>query len=418
MSKLIIEGPGRLSGTVRAGGAKNAVLPILAASILAGRELEIRQVPTLEDVAILCQVLRALGLEIKSDGGRLRITPPRELSHRPSDHLVRRIRASFLVLGPLVARTGQARVALPGGCAIGTRPVDLHLKGLEALGARTSFEHGEVLVTAHDLRGDQVYLDFPSVGATENLMMTATLASGTTVIENAAEEPEVVDLANFLNALGARIRGAGTKVIRIDGVSQLGGTEYTVIPDRIEAATFLVAAAITGGDVTVENALPEHLKSVTAKLRETGAQVTQVNGGLRVRAAGRPSPLDLKTLPYPGFPTDMQPQMMALLTLAQGTSIITETVFEDRFRHTDELRRMGAHIRLEGRSAIVKGVPALTGAKVTATDLRAGAALVLAGLAAQGRTEVVGTEHLDRGYWGFVGKLRALGACVERAEEG
>ncbi|HWQ61878.1 MAG TPA: UDP-N-acetylglucosamine 1-carboxyvinyltransferase, partial [Negativicutes bacterium] len=329
--------------------------------------------------------------------------------------LVRKMRASFLVMGPLLARAGQARISLPGGCAIGTRPIDLHLKGFEALGAEIVLGHGFIEArTRQRLKGARIYLDFPSVGATENIMMAACLAEGQTILENPAEEPEIVDLANYLNAMGARIRGAGTNVIRIEGVRELKGTTHAVIPDRIEAGTYMVAAAITGGDVWLENALTEHLKPVTAKLKEAGVAIEEKIDGVMVRGTATVKSVDIKTLPYPGFPTDMQAQFMALMTVASGTSVITETVFENRFMHVDELKRMGASIKIEGRSAIVEGVANLTGCPVKATDLRAGAALVLAGLVAEGKTEISCIHHIDRGYEDIVGKLTSLGADIAR----
>ncbi|MCG0313569.1 MAG: UDP-N-acetylglucosamine 1-carboxyvinyltransferase, partial [Calditerricola sp.] len=333
--------------------------------------------------------------------------------------LVRKMRASFLVMGPLLARMGRARIAMPGGCAIGSRPIDQHLKGFEAMGASIELGHGFVEARVQGrLKGTRIYLDVPSVGATENIMMAATLAEGTTLIENAAMEPEIVDLATFLNAMGARVRGAGTGTIRIDGVEALHGTTHTVIPDRIEAGTFMVAAAITRGNVLVEGAIYDHVRAVAAKLSEMGVYVEEEDGGIRVVAEGRLRPVDVKTLPYPGFPTDMQAQMMALLAVTEGTSTVTETVFENRFMHVEELKRMNAQIRIEGRSAIIDGVPRLSGAKVCATDLRAGAALVLAGLAADGETEVTGLHHIDRGYVDLVGKLRRLGADITRVSDG
>lgn len=415
LEEIVITGPSRLSGRVRVSGAKNAVLPALAASLLSDGPVRLREVPRLDDVQTMCAILEALGMDVTVVADRVDARPQGDLRAEAPEPLVRRMRASFLVLGPLVARLGRAVVPLPGGCAIGARPIDQHLKGLEALGARSVIEHGHVLVTAPRLRGDTVYLDYPSVGATENIMMAATLAEGQTVIENAAEEPEVVDLANLLNAMGARVRGAGTKVIRVDGVPSLRGMTHTVIPDRIEAGTFLIAAAITAGDVLVENAEPDHLKPVLAKLREAGVEVTAYpDGGVRARTRDPIVALDLKTLPFPGFPTDTQAPMMALLTIADGTSIVTETVFEDRYRHAEELRRLGAIVHVEGRSAVVKGVERLTGADVEATDLRGAAALVLAGLAAEGTTRVRGLQHLDRGYDRLENKLQALGARIRR----
>ena len=329
--------------------------------------------------------------------------------------LVRRMRASFLVMGPLLARKGRAKISLPGGCSIGARPIDLHLKAFEAMGAVIDLHNGDIEATVpNGLKGAQIYLDFPSVGATENILMAASLAEGRTVLENAAEEPEIVDLATYLNSMGANIRGAGTNVIRIEGVKELHGATHSVIPDRIEAGTFMVGAAMTGGDVFVENALSEHLKPLVAKLKEVGAEVIEDIDGIRVIGHLPLRPADIKTLPYPGFPTDMQAQFMALATICQGTSVITETVFENRFMHVDEFKRMGAKIRIEGRSAIVEGVPKLKGAAVNATDLRAGAALVLAGLVAEGETEVGYLYHIDRGYDNLVLKLQRLGADIVR----
>jgi UDP-N-acetylglucosamine 1-carboxyvinyltransferase len=325
------------------------------------------------------------------------------------------MRASFLVMGPLLARTGRAVIPLPGGCAIGTRPIDLHLKGFKAMGARIIYGHGCIEAMAGGLTGSSIYLDFPSVGATENLLMAACLAKGNTIIENAAEEPEIVDLVNFLNSMGARIKGAGTKVIRVEGVPRLSGAVHTVIPDRIEAGTFLTAAAITGGDMLVDNVICDHLKPVTAKLREAGVNVEEYESSIRVAGGEQLRPVDIKTMPYPGFPTDMQAQLMAVLSLAKGTSVVTETVFENRFMHANELKRMGARIKIEGRTAIVQGVPRLTGAPVKATDLRAGAALVIAGLAADGESEISNVHHIDRGYDRLEEKLRNLGADIRRS---
>jgi UDP-N-acetylglucosamine 1-carboxyvinyltransferase len=404
---------------VRTGGSKNAVLPVLAAAILAESPSIIRDVPHLDDVLTICEVLQSLGAQIRfhPDGSIEVDTSPLSTTEAPYD-LVRRMRASFLVMGPLLARLGQAKISLPGGCAIGARPIDLHLKGFETLGARVSLGDGYVKVTSRGLLGNKVYLDFPSVGATENIMMAAALADGTTFIENAAEEPEIIDLGNFLSNMGAGVRGAGTKVIRVDGCKTLRGVDYSVIPDRIEAGTFMVAGAITGGEVLVENVVPEHLKPVIAKLQETGARVVEESESeLRVLGPDRPEAADLKTLPYPGFPTDMQAQMMALLCVAEGTSLVTETVFENRFMHVGEMKRMGADIKIEGRSAVVRGSQDVWGAPVRAPDLRAGAALMLLGLRAQGITEVSGLEHVDRGYADICGKLRALGGDVKRVPD-
>lgn len=419
MEVMQIEGGRRLLGRVKIAGAKNSALPIMAATLLTSENVYLQETPPLEDVRTMVAVLESLGSQVSySSETSLCLCSRRPLSPEAPYDLIRKMRASFLVLGPLLARYGKARLSLPGGCAIGTRPIDLHLKGLAALGGKVEFGHGFVQVEARELRGSRIYLDYPSVGATENIMMAATLARGRTIIENAAEEPEIIDLANFLNTIGALVKGAGTKLIRIEGVPALGGGAHTVIPDRIEAGTYLVAAALTEGDVLVENVIIEHLKPLVAKLREAGVRVFEEDGtGVRVLMEGRPEPVDVKTLPYPGFPTDMQAQMMAFLALAEGTSLITETVFENRFMHVDELRRMGANIKIEGRTAIVKGVKRLMGAQVKATDLRAGAALVLAGLAAEGQTQVARLDHLDRGYVGLVEKLAALGANIRRVEE-
>jgi len=415
MEKLIISGGKRLSGTVKISGAKNAVLPIIAASLLGGSPSTLEEIPDLEDVRTFMHVLEHLGVPTQRDADTLMIDSTNITSCEAPYDLVRKMRASFLVMGPLLARRGQAKISLPGGCAIGTRPIDLHLKGFEALGAEIEIGHGYIEAKApKGLTGARIYLDFPSVGATENIMMAASLAQGVTILENPAHEPEIVDLANYLNVMGARVRGAGTNVIKIEGVSELRGTAYTVIPDRIEAGTYMVAAAMTGGDVWIENALIEHLKPVIAKLKEAGAVIEEDISGLRVYSSGNLRSIDIKTLPYPGFPTDMQAQFMALSTVAQGTSVYTETVFENRFMHVDELKRMGANIKIEGRSAIVEGVRKLTGCPVKATDLRAGAAMVLAGLVAEGETEVGYIHHIDRGYDGIVDKLCAIGADIKR----
>ncbi|USG65393.1 UDP-N-acetylglucosamine 1-carboxyvinyltransferase [Brevibacillus ruminantium] len=416
MDKIIVRGGKALAGNVKVSGAKNAVLPIIAAAILAEEGANvIHDVPALEDVRIICDLLKSLGITLTYDNEVLTVQAAQVTSVEASYELVRKMRASFLVMGPLLAREGKARVALPGGCAIGTRPIDQHLKGFEAMGAQIKIGQGFIEASVDGrLKGAKIYLDIASVGATENIMMAAALAEGTTVIENAAEEPEIVDLANFLNGMGAKIRGAGTGSIRIEGVDRLKGCTHCVIPDRIEAGTFMVAAAITGGDVFVENAICDHLKSVTAKLREMGVEVDEQENGIRVKRSNPLKAVDVKTLPYPGFPTDMQSQMMALLLASEGTSIVTETVFENRFMHVEEFCRMNANIKIEGRSAIVEGGAKLTGCKVAATDLRAGAALILAGLVADGETEVGNLHHIDRGYVRFTEKLRGLGAQIER----
>lgn len=416
MEKLVIHGGKPLRGTVRVSGAKNAVLPIIVASMLGTTKSTLTEIPKLDDVHTVCDVIESLGVHIENpQKGVLEIDASNLSSTSAPYDLVRRMRASFLVMGPLLARKGQAKISLPGGCSIGARPIDLHLKAFEAMGAVINLENGDIEATVpNGLKGAQIYLDFPSVGATENILMAASLAEGKTVLENAAEEPEIVDLATYLNSMGANIRGAGTNVIRIEGVKELRGATHSVIPDRIEAGTFMIGAAMSGGDVFVENALSEHLKPVVAKLKEVGAEVIEDIDGIRVIGHLPMRPADVKTLPYPGFPTDMQAQFMALATICQGTSVITETVFENRFMHVDEFKRMGAKIRIEGRSAIVEGVPKLKGAAVNATDLRAGAALVLAGLVAEGETEVGYLYHIDRGYDNLVLKLQRLGADIVR----
>lgn len=421
LEKLVIRGGNRLQGKVTVSSAKNAVLPIIAATMLATTPSRLLDIPNLEDVHTICEVISSLGVkidyidekksEIVFDASTLVAT------EAPYD-LVRRMRASFLVMGPLLARKGEARISLPGGCAIGSRPIDLHLKAFEALGAE--IEVGDGYVYAHapnGLKGNQVYLDFPSVGATENVIMAATMAEGKTVIENAAEEPEIVDLVTYLNSMGANIRGAGTNIIRIEGVPELKGAVHTVIPDRIEAGTYMIAAAMAGGDVYVENALSEHLKPLVAKLKEVGVTVEEEVEGIRVISDGNLKAASIKTLPYPGFPTDMQAQFMALTTIAKGTSTVMETVFENRFMHVEELARMGAKIRVEDRKAIVDGIEKLHGAEVRATDLRAGAALVCAGLVAEGETIINHLHHIDRGYDNLVGKLQGLGADIVRVQE-
>jgi len=397
--------------------AKNSVLPIIAASLLTEGKVIIEEIPQLEDVKVICEVLDHLGAHINCEGGRLEVENAQILTEQAPYELVRKMRASFLVMGPMLARMGRVRISLPGGCAIGTRPIDLHLKGFSALGADITLGYGYIEARADKLVGDRIYMDFPSVGATENIMMAACLAEGLTIIENAAEEPEIVDLANFLNAMGANIKGAGTNSIKIEGTGCLHGTSHTPIPDRIEAGTLMVAAAATGGDIIVENVLPDHLKPVEAKLKEAGVEVVASTDCIRVKGGGRPIPVDIKTLPHPGFPTDMQAQMMALMTVADGTSIITETIFENRFMHVNELKRMGARIKIEGRSAVVEGVEKLSGSRVRATDLRAGAAVIIAGLMAEGETEITDIYHIDRGYDRIEEKLCSLGAVIERMED-
>lgn len=416
MERLIIQGGAPLSGMVRVSAAKNAVLPIIVATMLPETPATICDVPDLEDVRTISDVLASLGVAVEKKGSDLVFDAAGLCGMEASYDLVSKMRASFLVMGPLLAKMGRARIALPGGCMIGSRPIDLHLKAFEAMGAEIEIADGYVEARApKGLSGASIYLDFPSVGATENIMMAAVLADGRTVIENAAEEPEIVDLATFLSGMGANIKGAGTNVIRIEGVRMLEGISHTPIPDRIEAGTFMMAAAMTGGDVVVDNVVTEHLKPLFAKLREAGVTVELEDvDRVRIVSTGKIRSTDIKTLPYPGFPTDMQAQFMALMTVGNGISAVTETVFENRFMHVDELRRMGADIVVEGRRALVRGVPFLQGAFVRATDLRAGAALVLAGLAARGETEVGELHHIDRGYDHLVEKLKGLGASISR----
>ncbi|MFC5531058.1 UDP-N-acetylglucosamine 1-carboxyvinyltransferase [Cohnella yongneupensis] len=417
MSKIIVRGGRTLQGTVRVHGAKNSVLPILAAALLAEEGSSvIHDVPALDDVKNILQVLAALGVHAQQSDGSVRLQAESLISYEAPYELVRKMRASFLVMGPLLARLGKVRISLPGGCAIGTRPIDQHLKGFEAMGAEIGFGQGTIEASVNGkLRGARIYLDIASVGATENIMMAAATAEGTTIIENAAKEPEIVDLANFLNAMGAIVRGAGTGVIRIEGVEKLRGVEHHVIPDRVEAGTYMIAAAITGGDVYVEGAIRDHLGPVVAKLEEMGVQIECEENGIRVIAKHPLKAVDVKTLPYPGYPTDMQAQMMALLLVADGTSIVTETVFENRFMHVEELVKMGAEIKVDGRTAIITGGAKLSGASVCATDLRAGAALICAALVADGSTEVGGIHHIERGYMDLVSKLAAIGADIYRA---
>lgn len=414
-TKIIVENSPALRGTVKISGAKNSVLPIIAASLLSSGEVFIDDVPELEDVNVMIELIKFLGAYCTFKDGKLKINVSIKDVEAPYE-LVKKMRASFLVMGPILAKLGHAKISLPGGCAIGTRPIDLHLKGFQTLGADIDIGHGYVEARAKKLVGKKVYLDFPSVGATENIMMAAVFADGITVIENAAEEPEVVDLANFLNKMGANIKGAGTDTIRIEGVKELKGTEHTVIPDRIEAGTYMVAAAMTGGNVLIENIIVDHIKPIIAKLTECGVDVVEEGSGLRVKARRNYKAVDIKTLPYPGFPTDMQAQMMAMMSIAKGTSVIIETVFENRFMHVDELKRMGANIKIEGRTAVVTGIDHLSGAEVKATDLRAGAALVLAGLVADGKTIINDVHHIDRGYVKIEEKLSNLGAIIYRVD--
>lgn len=418
VDQIIVKGGKKLTGKVRVEGAKNAVLPVLAGALLASKGKSIiKEVPNLADVYTIQEVLKSLNVSVEyfPEKNEMLIDSSATLSSEAQFEYVRKMRASILVMGPVLARNGFARVALPGGCAIGSRPIDQHLKGFEAMGASITFGNGFVEArTTGRLRGAKIYLDFPSVGATENIMMAAALAEGTTLIENAAKEPEIVDVANYINEMGGRVIGAGTDIMRIEGVEELHGAEHYIIPDRVEAGTFMVAAAITEGDVIIENAVPEHMTALISKMGEMGVDIKETEQGLRVRASRPLRSIDIKTMPHPGFPTDMQSQMMSLMLTATGNGILTETVFENRFMHVEEFRRMNASVKIEGRSVIMEGPSLLQGAEVAATDLRAAAALILAGLAADGITRVNELYHLDRGYVNFHSKLAALGADIER----
>ena len=417
-SVLKVWGESQLNGHVTISGAKNSALAIMAGTILCADECRLRNIPSLVDINHMGDVLASLGLKLNRDGDTLDINAQDITTSKPPYELVSRLRASFFVIGPLLTRLGVARVPLPGGCAIGARPVDLHVRGLEAMGATVRIEHGIVYAdipgSNNRLKGADIYLDYPSVGATETILMAATLAEGETRIENAAREPEVVDLANFCIAMGAKIQGAGTNTITIEGVKSLHSVDYPIIPDRIEAGTFLVAGAITNSEISLSPVIPEHLTPVIAKLKVMGVQIIPEAVNTLRLVPGTLHGTDIETLPYPGFPTDMQAQLMALLALSEGDSVVTETVFENRLRHVAELKRMGADIRLKGQQAIIRGVSMLTGAPVVATDLRASAALVVAGLAAKGVTAIQGLHHLDRGYDNLEEKLRQLGAKLER----
>ena len=415
MEKFVIEGGRRLEGTVRASGAKNSCLKLMAAAILPDGPSVIENVPDIADVRTMVEVLRYIGLDVSFAEGTLTVKPAQSPVLEAPYELVQRMRASVVVLGALLARYGKARVAMPGGCNIGSRQIDIHLRGLEQMGARLGITHGYVEAEATRLVGAHIYLDFASMGATENLLMAAVMAEGRTVLDNAAKEPEVADLASFLSKMGARIDGAGTSTIVIDGVESLSGSEHTVIGDRIETGTFLLAGAVTRGEVKVTGVDPGHLKIVIDKMREAGCEIEEGEDHLSVRVPGTVKGIEISTLPYPGFPTDLQPQMQVLLATAEGTSFVTENIFDNRFMVVDELNRLGADIKTKDHHAIVRGVEKLSGAPVTATDLRAGAALVLAGLIAEGVTEVYRIEHIDRGYDRFAEKLQSLGADMSRA---
>lgn len=419
MEKIIIKGENKLSGEVNISSAKNSILPIIAASILTSGKCIIKNVPLLEDVFVICELLKTLNSKIEIDrkNNIISIDNSNLRCNEPSHEYVRKMRASFLTMGPMIARFGKFKISLPGGCNIGTRPIDLHLKGFKSLGANINVGHGYVEAYAKKLKGNNIYLDFPSVGATENIMMAAVLAEGETIIENVAEEPEIVDLAKFLNSMGGKIIGAGTDKLKIIGVKELHGTEHTPIYDRIEAGTFMVAAAITRSKLKINNVELEHIKPIIAKLTEMNVGIEVGEKSVIVDGNRTLKPVDIKTMPYPGFPTDMQAQMAALLCTIKGTSIITETIFENRFMYASELKRMGANIKLDGRSAIIEGIPKLSGAEVKATDLRAGAALILSGLAAEGYTKLSDVYHIDRGYVNIEDRLKNLGANIKRINE-
>ena len=414
LEKIIVRKSPPLDGYVKIDGSKNSALPILAAALLCEGESVIKNVPRLSDTELMCSLLESLGASVSILQDGIHITVPRIKSHIASYEYVSKMRASFLVMGPMLAKTGRARVSLPGGCPIGQRPVNLHLKGFAAMGAKIINGHGYAEAKCDKLNASKIYLDFPSVGATENIMMAACVTQGQTIIENAASEPEIIDLADFLNKAGAKITGAGSDTLCITGTERLTGCRHTIIPDRIEAGTFMAAAAATRGCITLKNIIPEHLSPVTAKLREMGVQISEDTSSVCVDASARLKNIDIKTLPYPGFPTDMQAQMAALMCRTDGSGMVVETIFENRFLYVPELTRMGAHIKIDGRSAIIEGVRTMAGTSVNATDLRSGAALIVAGLSAKGDTEIGNIFHIDRGYCDIAGKLKELGAKIDR----
>lgn len=416
MEKIVVKGGKKLSGEVNISAAKNSVLPIIAATILSKEDIELENIPMLEDVLVICNLLSDLNCDVKIVDDRININTKDLVPVEIDSELIRKMRASFLIMGPMLSRFGYCKLSLPGGCNIGSRPIDLHLKGFKALGADINIGHGYIEAKADKLVGNRIYLDFPSVGATENIIMAAALAEGNTIIENAAEEPEIWDLAEFLNSMGANITGAGTGKIVIEGVNSLRGSKYKPIYDRIEAGTFMIGAAITNSKIKVNGINGEHLRPLIEKLKECGIGFEELGESIIVDGTGPKKPVDIKTLPYPGFPTDMQPQMMSLLSLVEGSSIITETIFENRFMHVPEFNRMGAKIKIDGRTAFIEGVNKLTGCEVKATDLRAGAAMILVGLVAEGTTEIKDIYHIDRGYKDIEKKFRGLGADVERVE--
>ncbi len=415
MEQYVIKGGAPLVGEVEIGGAKNAALPILVAATMTDDTVLIENVPDVRDTNVMMQAMESIGVVIERlDRHTVKINAKNIRVQAVEDEYIKKIRASYYLIGALLGKYNEAEVALPGGCNIGSRPIDLHIKGFEALGVNVKIAHGNIVAKADHLKGGHIYLDKVSVGATINVMMAAVLAEGVTIIENAAKEPHVVDVANFLNRMGASVRGAGTDVIRIKGVAKLHGTEYAIIPDQIEAGTFMFAAAITKGDITVKNVIPKHLESISSKLLEIGCEIEESDEAVRVVASKRLKHTHVNTLPYPGFPTDMQPQITVALGLSQGTSVVTESLFENRFRYVDELTRMGSSIKVEGNVAIIDGVEKYTGASISAPDLRAGAALVLAGLAAEGFTTVDDIKYVERGYEDFDEKLRGLGAMIEK----
>lgn len=419
MDKFIIEGGMKLKGEVDISGFKNAILPIIPATLLAKDKCIIENVPLIRDVYILADIMDELGAEVYLDeeNRRIEIDTSTIESCVASYDMAKRLRASYYLIGAGIGRFGEAKVAYPGGCDIGTRPIDQHIKGFEALGSKVDIDHGVINCKSQKLVGDNIYLDVISVGATINVMLAAVMAEGKTIIENAAKEPHIVDTANFLNSMGANIRGAGTDVIKIKGVKEMHGCTYSVIPDQIEAGTYMVVAAATGGDVLVKNVIPKHMESITAKLKEMGVEVIENDDSIRVIGKDELSAINVKTLPYPGFPTDLQQPMSVLLTKAQGTSVVTESIFEGRFKYVDEITRMGAEIKVDGRSSIISGRTPLSGTKISATDLRAGAACILAGLIAEGETEVYNINHIDRGYERIEYKLKSLGANIKRIKE-
>lgn len=417
MDRLLIEGGNKLNGNVNISGFKNAALPIISASLLAADKCTIENIPSIRDVYILMDIMKGMGAEVKYNNGTMDIDTSKINTHKAPYELAKKLRASYYLMGGTIGRFKTCEITYPGGCDIGTRPIDQHIKGFEALGCSVEIQHGVIKCIANELTGTNIYLDVVSVGATINIMLASVLAKGRTVIENAAKEPHIVDTANFLNAMGADVRGAGTDVIKINGVEKLHGCTYSVIPDQIEAGTYMIATAATGGDVIINNVIPKHLESITAKLKEMGVEVVEYDDSIKVAVKSPLKNINIKTLPYPGFPTDLQQPITALLSMVSGTSIVTESIFEGRFKYVDELKRMGAKIKVEGRTSIIDGVNRLSGAKVSATDLRAGASFVIAGLMADGVTEVEDVYHIDRGYERIEQKFIGLGAKIKRISE-